>query len=105
MRLCTLNFQQEFTGITSEANIKQKPKVWINDRKSYRYKSVAMFLMVLRCFCRILKLRNLRILDNLKKKWWDENPNTVKCPQQKNEVDGIQLDDMGEQNIIYANIF
>lgn len=49
---------------------------------------------------RILKLRNQRSLEQLKQKWWDNHPDRVECPKEKEESDGISLADLSTVYVI-----
>lgn len=48
----------------------------------------------------ILQLLNQRMLEKLKKKWWDKNK--VKCPKLENESEGISLNNIGGVFILIA---
>lgn len=51
-------------------------------------------------FDSILQLLNQRMLEKLKKKWWDKNK--VKCPKLENESEGISLNNIGGVFILIA---
>ena len=38
--------------------------------------------------CRILKLLNQRMLENLKEKWWAQNPNKATCEDDDSDTSG-----------------
>lgn len=44
---------------------------------------------------RILKLLNLRKLEEWKEKWWNKNPNAVDCENYEDSEGGISISNIG----------
>ena len=52
-------------------------------------------MTILIMFYRILKFSRERKLEELKDKWWNNNPEKKICEKEKNHTDGISFENIG----------